>query len=156
MITQFLIFLVSEDTQFFLVDLTCASSLRIYNCVVKYVQHIWCNSLYPLSQYLSEDEGLFIVGGVQPIVHHHACAKLLPDGVRRQPVHIHFNICANFLVWQELSREYLRWKEKHHGWYILKIQISQEYLKLNFLIQWVIIEHYQKLTIIFIIVASVL
>lgn len=62
--------------------------------------------------YLSEDERLFVVGGVQPVVHHHTCAELLPDGVRRQPVHVHLDVRADFLVGQELPGENLEYKKK--------------------------------------------
>lgn len=59
----------------------------------------WVLSETPLPfLYLSEDKGLFIVGRVQSVVHHHSCTKLLSDGVCWQPVHVNLNICANFLV----------------------------------------------------------
>lgn len=61
----------------------------------KYLQQICFTWLYT---YLSEDEGLFVVSWVQSIVHHHTCAEFLPNGVRRQPVHVNLNVCADFLV----------------------------------------------------------
>lgn len=64
----------------------------------------WC--------YLSKDKGLLIVGGVKAIVHHHTSAKLLPDGVCWEPVHVHLDICANFLVRQKLPREDLKRKTR--------------------------------------------
>lgn len=53
--------------------------------------------------YLSENKGLLIVGRVQSVVHHHTCAELFPDGISRQSIHVHLNICADFLVRQKLS-----------------------------------------------------
>lgn len=67
--------------------------------------------------HLSEDERLFVVGGVQPVVHHHARAELLPDGVRRQPVHVHLHVRADFLVGQELAGENLRCGKRRSGIY---------------------------------------
>lgn len=52
---------------------------------------------FPLS-YLSEYEGLLVVGRVQSVVHHHTCAILFPDGVCGQTVHVHLHVCAYFLV----------------------------------------------------------
>lgn len=60
-------------------------------------------SLSCLASYLSENKGLFVVGWIQSIVHHHACAELFPNCIRRQAVHINFNVCANFFVRQKLS-----------------------------------------------------
>lgn len=76
---------------------------------LEYVQHICLphciryltspnNPFSCPSSYLSEDEGLLVVGWVQSVVHHHTCAKLLPDGVCRQPVHVDLHIRADFLV----------------------------------------------------------
>lgn len=55
------------------------------------------------SCYLSENEGLLVVGRVQSIVHHHASAELFPNGVRRQSVHVDFNVSADFLIREKLS-----------------------------------------------------
>lgn len=51
-----------------------------------------------MPSYLPEDKGLLVVHGVQAVVHHHARAELLADGVRGQPVHVHLHVGANLLV----------------------------------------------------------
>lgn len=63
------------------------------------------------SCYLSEDERLLVVGRVQSIVHHHASAKLFPDGVRWQSIHVDFNVGPDFLVREKLSWEHLKKKQ---------------------------------------------
>lgn len=76
---------------------------------------------FPLS-YLSEYEGLLVVGRVQSVVHHHTCAILFPDGVCGQTVHVHLHVCAYFLVWQKLSGNHLKRKSvisKQWGFFFL-------------------------------------
>lgn len=69
---------------------------------------------FPLG-YLSEDEGLLVIGGVQSIVHHHACAELLTDGISRQAVHVDLHIRADFLIRQELAGEHLKQRGGRHS-----------------------------------------
>lgn len=65
--------------------------------------------------YLSKNERFLVVGGIEPVVHHHAGAKLFAYGVGRQAVHVHLHVGADLLIRQELAREYLRWEGQRSG-----------------------------------------
>lgn len=53
--------------------------------------------------HLPEDERFSAVDGIQAIVHHHPRAKLFPDGVRGQAVHVHLHVRADLLIRQKLA-----------------------------------------------------
>ena len=61
----------------------------------------------PSNPHLSEQEGFFVVDGVESVGRHHAGAELLADGVGGKPVHVHFHVRANLLVRQELTGDHL-------------------------------------------------
>lgn len=58
--------------------------------------------------YLSEQEGLLVVDGVESVGGHHAGAELFSDGVGRQPIHVHLHVRAHFALRQELARYHLQ------------------------------------------------
>jgi hypothetical protein len=59
---------------------------------------------------LAKGELGFIVKGVEAVVGHCLGAELAPDRVRRQAIHVHFDVGADAFFRQELSRDYLKTK----------------------------------------------
>ena len=65
----------------------------------------WFNgSMFYLFLYLSELEWIFIVEWIKTIWRDNLCPELLPDGVGREPIHVHLNVGSYTFVWQELTR----------------------------------------------------
>jgi len=52
---------------------------------------------------LSEKKRLFIVHRVEPISGHKSSSEFFSYCVSWQAVHVHFDISANFFIWQELA-----------------------------------------------------
>lgn len=55
--------------------------------------------------YLSEHKCLLVVDGVEPVARHGLGLVFFPDGVGRQPVHVHLDVGAHLLVGEELPRD---------------------------------------------------
>jgi len=66
------------------------------------------HSVIRITVYLSEDERFLVVDRIKAVVGNRSCPKLLAYRVRRQSIHVHLNVRANFLVRQKLSGDYLQ------------------------------------------------
>lgn len=74
--------------------------------------------------YLSEEERILVVDGVEAVCRDQTRPEFFPDGVGRQTVHVHFNVRAHFLVRQELAGNDLR-KPKYFGWFSTRSEINK-------------------------------
>ena len=58
--------------------------------------------------YFSKHEGFLVVDGVEAVGGDDLCFVLAPDGVRRQPVHVHLDVCPHLPVRQKLTGNNLK------------------------------------------------
>ena len=55
--------------------------------------------------HFAEDEGVLVVLRVEAVERNHLGAELLPDGVGREPEHVHLHVGPDLLVGEELTRD---------------------------------------------------